>query len=302
MDDVLEKKVLVQPREDLLLSISDFMMFLKITLHDLEGKHETLKLQHRALRCAHSQKIYLTCQVWMLKSHIKRLNNINDKIKVNKNALLKRMEPKNDQISDIALQAINPANSQITKSSASYKSVSNPPQNNAILVKGSSPLVGAILLRNDILSKRYNLKDSGKINLTSDMNPNNNLNGNNDPESSKLLSDIKSLKKHCKHILDITDKYCVMNNVKDLKLEKDVIADLNNSLSKYPTTPQRSGKLLRCELSTSVQNYIENKNEMSMSSLQLPTSIGKNGWIQMTFVSLKDHLSFIIKTCARKAL
>ena len=141
--------------------------------------------------------------------------------------------------------------------------------------------------------------------------------GSLDSELKALIADMKKMKRRCKHVLDVTDKYCVLNNETDLQLdvEKDAVAELNASLSKSPTTSLWSTRSSRASSPVSATTSPSNTEKMdtsvdevdgskpkniNMTNLQLPSPIHDRGLVKMTIDSFGGHLGVLIKTYTRR--
>jgi hypothetical protein len=171
----------------------------------------------------------------------------------------------------------------------------------------------------DSVSKKPDLLNIKKIKNTSQDGDGNDANSM-DKELLALLADMKKMKRRCKHVLDVTDKYCVLNNEMDLKLDlhKVEVADLNASLSKSPTTSPWS---TRCSSACSspseapspfnpdnilpseedeVDGLTSSANRNVTTSLQLPASINDRGLFKITLDSFGEHLGVLIKTYTRR--
>merc|ERR1719510_346509 len=120
-----------------------------------------------------------------------------------------------------------------------------------------------------------------------------------DEELKKWVKDLRITKKYCKHILDITDKYCVVSNEKDLNLnvmEDEIASNFNSNLYKSPETSRWTVQSSRCNSPTN-SHLLSNRNIIgTFDLLQLPVSLAKDGWMTMTFLSFWDHITFLIKT------
>ena len=125
------------------------------------------------------------------------------------------------------------------------------------------------------------------------------------------------MERRCKHILDVTDKYCVLNNETDLKLDlqKEEVADLNTNLSQSPTiSPWATRCSSACSTPVTTPSFTSpdktfmsedevdgiKTNNASASSLQLPASINDKGLFRMTIESFGDHLAVLMKTYTRR--
>ena len=169
--------------------------------------------------------------------------------------------------------------------------------------------IGSIPQKSDSLDTK-NLQKNGQDG--SDTN-NNSI----DQELSVLLEDMKKMKRRCKRVLDVTDKYCVLNNETDLKLDlqQGEVADLNASLSKSPTTSPWS---TRCSSAcssnsessspTNPDNTLTFEDEVDgvagenkqITNLQLPSSINDKGLFKITLDSFGEHLGVLMKTYTRR--
>ena len=76
----LSSHSLLQPRPNFVSSLKEFTVFLNITLDDLNVKIETLKAQKKILRQNRKAKNYLSCQIYMLRKYVKRVNRFSTEI------------------------------------------------------------------------------------------------------------------------------------------------------------------------------------------------------------------------------
>ena len=306
MGEHTEKNSFPQSTDNLISILNEFLVFLKITIDDLKAKRQTLKLQHRILVEDRMAKMYLSCQIVMLKKHIHRLECFDTQIDVMLNLQHNKGIPNDGEMSHISSLVRNFSSSKIyqvpeinTKGNLTGKDNEHTTLS-LDYIKQCSPDCDVNLTNNDISSP---LNAYVQLNTENSLDPIfNNLEYK---ELSKWFKDVRTMKKYCKHILDITDKYCVISNEKDLKLnvlEDEIASNFNSNLSKSPGTSRWTVRSSRCNsLADSI--LLSNKTEVnSFKLLQLPASIGKDGWTKMTFMSCWDHMSFLIKTHVHKPL
>ena len=81
---------LLQCRPNFVTSLNEFIVFLKVTSDDLNEKIETLKAQKKILMHNRKAKNYLSCQIYMLKKYVKRLQKFNDEVETRLEFLLNK--------------------------------------------------------------------------------------------------------------------------------------------------------------------------------------------------------------------
>jgi len=300
MGEQAEAYSVSQSKDNFISILNDFLIFLKITADDLKAKRQTLKLQNRILVEDKKAKMYIKCQIIMLKQHILQLEGFNTQIKVKLN-IQRNTEAHNDgQICDNSNQVMHLMNAQfsqvpdiIIKNNLSDSAPSRSTLSIESLKK-YAPKCDELSTINVVSSSskqcihRDNKKPLGHI-----------LNNVEDEEVNKWVKDLRITKKYCKHILDITDKYCVVSNEKDLNLnvmEDEIASNFNSNLCKYPEMSRWTAQSSRCN-SPNNSHLLSNKNIIdTFDLLQLPVSLANNGWMKMTFLSFWYHITFLIKT------
>ena len=306
MREHTEKHFVPQSKGNLISTLNEFLVFLKITIDDLKAKRQTLKLQQRIIVEDRMAKMYLACQIVMLKKHTQQLEGFDTQIKAKLNLQHNKRTLNDGDISHTSNQVRNFSSTkmyqipeinteaELTEKDKEHKTLS------VDFIKKCSPDCDKTSTNNVI---------SSSLNTFVQSNTENNLdpifNHFEDEDISKWLEAVRTMKKYCKHILDITDKYCVISNEKDLKLnllEDEIASNFNSNLSKSPGTSRWTVHSSRCNSLTD-SNLLSNKNDKNaFKLLQLPVSIGKDGWTKMTFISFWEHMSFLIKAHVHKPL
>merc|ERR1719273_790430 len=98
---------LLQKRPTFVSSLNEFEVFLKITLDDLSAKITTLKSQKKILRQNRKAKNYLSCQIYMLKKYVQRVERFRTEIETRLEEVLQRNSNENSQgnVQETALNA-----------------------------------------------------------------------------------------------------------------------------------------------------------------------------------------------------
>jgi len=304
MGEHAEEYSVSQSKDNFISILNDFLIFLKITADDLKAKRQTLKLQNRILIEDKKAKLYIKCQIIMLKQHIQQLEGFGTQIKVKLNVQSNTEAHDDGQICDDSNQVMHLMNAQfcqvpdiIVKDNLSYCAPSH-----SILsiesLKTCAPKCDSISSINVAPSSSKHCIERDTKKCVGHMS--NNLE---DEEVNKWVKDLKITKKYCKHILDITDKYCVVSNEKDLNLTEDEIAsNFNSNLCRSPETSRWTVQSSRCNSPTN-SHLLSNKNSIdTFDLLQLPVSLANDGWMKMTFLSFWDHITFLIKTQFHKCV
>ena len=371
----LSSHPLLQNRTNFVSSMNEFAIFLKVTLDDLNVKSETLKAQKKILRENRKAKNYLSCQIYMLKKYIKRVERFSVEIEtrleeaLNKNSSEDNSQNQAEKWDDRVTSTTESNVDKDTSIENTFKesaidcdelegnksNYSNSLQrrkfdesgdslqistssgscfNGSITQYGSVTLDSITSLSEDTISNSHN-DETNIDSITSDKEcniANNNNDGtkftkkvSNNNESNNSLDDVltaltgdmKKMKRRCKHLLDVTDKYCVLNNETDLKLDvqQDEVIELTSSLSKSPITSPWSMRSSRsCSpisglasptsadgLSTSEDEVDGSKiSGLNEAALKLPSSINDQGLVKMTLGSVSVHLGVLIKTYTRR--
>ena len=368
--DKFSNNSLLQCRPNFVTSLNEFIVFLKVTSDDLSAKIETLKAQKNILMHNRKAKNYLSCQIYMLKKYVQRLDKFNVEVETRLEAILNKekcIASLNDDKDNETPCSINKeSNKEITVPEEIFNESAidcgdletNKSNHSGILIKSRYNESGESLYlsassesayddsmledRGDTLNSITSLtkeKDSSinnnDINTDESMTSKDNGESNNknmkhgsdsmddkdggslDSELKALIADMKKMKRRCKHVLDVTDKYCVLNNETDLQLdvEKDAVAELNASLSKSPTTSLWSTRSSRASspvsgttspsnteiMETSVDEVDGSKKKnVDVPNLQLPSPIHDRGLVKMTIDSFGGHLGVLIKTYTRR--
>jgi hypothetical protein len=357
---------LLQCRPNFVTSLNEFIVFLKVTSDDLSAKIETLKAQKNILMQNRKAKNYLSCQIYMLKKYVQRLDKFNVEIETRLEAILN----KEKGIASLNGDKGNENSCPISKESHTQSSVPdevfnesaidcgdleiNKSNHSGVLMKSRYNESGESLYLSASSESAYDdsvtedpgdsLKSITSLNEEKDSSINNNdINTNGsitsqekgasniknmkqgsvsaknggtlDNELKALIADMKKMKRRCKHVLDVTDKYCVLNNETDLQLdvEKDAVADLNASLSKSPTTSLWSTRSSRAcspisgttspssaEKMETSEDEVDGPKSINVTNLQLPSPIHDRGLVKMTLGSFGGHLGVLIKTYTRR--
>ena len=371
----LSSHSLLQPRPNFVSSLKEFTVFLNITLDDLNVKIETLKAQKKILRQNRKAKNYLSCQIYMLKKYIKRVNRFSAEIETRlEEALNNNCHDKDDQnnieksdekiespkrldkekpiasesnFKESAIDCDELEGNKSTSSNSLQRSrlgesgdslqisaSSGSCFDGSLTQFGSRTLDSITSISEDAKSSSYNeetniesissYKETGNENNNiEDSKTSNKVSNNENSDNSLdgvlavLIGDMKKMKRRCKHVLDVTDKYCVLNNETDLKLDilQDEVIELNSSLSKSPITSPWSMRSSRScspisEIAspTSADGLSDSVDEVDGSkivginetSLKLPSSINDQGLVKMTLGSVSVHLGVLIKTYTRR--
>ena len=77
-------------------SFNEFEVFLKITLDDLSAKITTLKSQKKILRQNRKAKNYLSCQIYMLKKYVQRVERFKIEIETRLDEVLQQNNNENN--------------------------------------------------------------------------------------------------------------------------------------------------------------------------------------------------------------
>jgi len=370
----LSSHPLLQCRPTFVSSLNEFGIFVKVTLDDLNVKIQTLKAQKKILRQNRKAKNYLSCQIYMLKKYVQRVNRFSVEIETRLGEVLNKDDSRNNtpdlgQKSEKGViarkdcdedknsssetnfneSAIDCDELEGTKSNSLQRcklgesgdslyisASSGSCFDGSITQYGSITLDSNTSLSEDIKSNSHN-EETNIESISSDKEGNNvnnnndgtkmrkNKNGSNNNNSSNslddtltiLTADMKKMKRRCKHVLDVTDKYCVLNNETDLKLDaqQDEVVELNTSLSKSPIMSPWSMRSSRsCSpisettsptcidaLSTSEDEADGVKSiDTNEAALKLPSSINDQGLVKMTLGSVSVHLGVLIKTYTRR--
>ena len=88
---------LLQQRPRFVSSFNEFEVFLKITLDDLSAKIGTLKSQKNILRQNRKAKNYLSCQIYMLKKYVQRVERFKIEIETRLDDVLQQTNNENNQ-------------------------------------------------------------------------------------------------------------------------------------------------------------------------------------------------------------
>jgi len=369
----LSSHSLLQTRPNFVASLNEFTIFLNITLDDLNVKIETLKAQKKILRQNRKAKNYLSCQIYMLKKYVKRVNRFSSEIETRLEEVLntgnsynqdsfKKPDDKTKSTKELVEEKTDFEEATFKESTIDcYELERNKsPYSNSLersklgesgdslqisassgsCFEGSITQYGSVTLdsitslsddtKSNSLNEDTNIEsissDKGGNNINNnnecvenDKNSSNKNNSNNslDDNLTVLLGDMKKMKRRCKHVLDVTDKYCVLNNETDLKLDiqQDEVVELNSSLSKSPITSPWSMRSSRSCSPISEIASPATKDDLSASqdevdglkmlgvnepSLKLPSSINDQGLVKMTLGSVTVHLGVLIKTYTRR--
>ena len=387
--DKISSHSILHSRPNFVSSLNEFTAFLMLTSNDLNAKLETLKSQKKILRQNRTAKHYLSCQIYMMKKHIKRLDRFNVEIEERlssalKEDLIKDADGNDEKECEKELSCIESGNDESCKETFRESAIDcGDLEANASNCSGSLKVFSRIVsgdvldttlssdsviddsLRYDISntttsicssnnetasecdkndrnvdikssshkesddeeeaggdsSTNSHLKNTESKNITSiqkTCQDGSRIDSNSvDKELQALLADMKKMKRRCKHVLDVTDKYCVLNNETDLKLDlkQSEAANLNESLSKSPTTSPWS---TRCssvstsnsELFSSINSddILTSEDEVDGSprgnkrdtTLRLPVSISDRGLLKVTLNSFGEHIAVLIKTYTRR--
>merc|ERR1712038_1393048 len=282
MGEQAEEYSVSQSKDNFISILNDFLIFLKITADDLKAKRQTLKLQNRILVEDKKAKMYIKCQIIMLKQHIQQLEGFNTQIKVKLNVQRNTEAHDDGQICDNSNQVTHLMNAQFSQVPDIIKSDSAP-SHSTLSIESRKTCAQKYYSISSInvapsSSKHCTKRDTKEcVGLTYD-----NLE---DEEVNKWVKDLRITKKYCKHILDITDKYCVVSNEKDLNLnvmEDEIASNFNSNLCKSPETSRWTVQSSRCNSPTN-SHLLSNKNIIdTFDLLQLPASLAKDGWMKMT--------------------
>jgi hypothetical protein len=135
--------------------------------------------------------------------------------------------------------------------------------------------------------------------------PSNTAGLSNDSRQSifQLQSDLSKMKRRCKHMLDVTDRYCVLDD-SDLKLDELQLDPLSRPLSQNNSIPSTSGS--DDSVDGSISSADEAASVMSCPTNLFPTSGAlppnqmTKHMVRSTFESFGSHLRVIAKTYTRK--
>ena len=368
--DKFSSNSLLQCRPNFVTSLNEFIVFLKVTSDDLSAKIETLKAQKNILMHNRKAKNYLSCQIYMLKKYVQRLDKFNVEIETRLETILNKEKGtanlNDDKDNEFPCSTNKENHNEISVSEEIFNESAidcgdletNKSNNSGVLIKSCYHESGESLYLSASSESAYDdsvLEDQGDtLNSITSLNQekessinNNDINndesitskengalniknvkhgsvsmdakdgGSIDSELKALIADMKKMKRRCKHVLDVTDKYCVLNNETDLQLdvEKGAVADLNASLSKSPTTSlwsTRSSRACSPVSGTTSPSSAENmetsvdevdgskKKNINVTNLQLPSPIHDRGLVKMTLDSFGGHLGVLIKTYTRR--
>ena len=359
----LSSHPLLQQRPRFVSSFNEFEVFLKITLDDLSAKITTLKSQKKILRQNRKAKNYLSCQIYMLKKYVQRVerfkieietrldevlqqtNNENNQGNVQESALNSGVnisrgkdEPLRDTFAESAIDCGDLESDKAPQPDSLYSnhhkksgdslgiSVSSESEyGDSLKFDQNSTFDSITSLECDVVSDSNKFDSIEKhLELENYEGDNNNgssnhvnVRGSIDSELEILLADMKKMKRRCKHVLDVTDKYCVLNNETDLKLnvQQQDVAEFNASLSKSPDTSRWSTSSSRScsprsepvspsniEIESVSEDDVDGPKRPSNSvpNIQLPSTFNERGLIKMTLDSVGGHLGVLIKTYTRR--
>ena len=382
---------LLQCRPEFVTSLNEFDGFLKTTLDDLKAKKDTLKAQKKILGQNRKAKNYLSCQIYVLKKYLTRLDIFSVEIETRLDAILRKDQDNevqdfdekhehqstmhNESYLETGLHSMDDFKEaaidcgDLEDASKSHRGSSSMSKNrynesgeslHASVSSGSayddslrcdkSSTFESITSLNDDTISEY-MKSHNEVEIYKSNQKGNSINSNgskieevNDSVSKSygslgirntsrnenvnnestidqdlvtILADMKKMKRRCKHVLDITDKYCVLNNETDLNLDlqQDQVADLNNSLSMSPITSPWSIRSSRTaspiseaasptsnEFMSACEDEVDGSKGHAtvVTNLQLPSSINDRGLVKMTLDSMGGHLGVLLKTYTRR--
>ncbi len=116
--------------------------------------------------------------------------------------------------------------------------------------------------------------------------------GSSSPMMMQLLADLAKMKRRCKHILDVTDRFCVLTD-QDLKIDtSDVRSRSVEDLSSTDSVDSDTFPTLETSASSSSTSPVPN---VSTTTSPITQNIVKS-----TFESFGSHLAVIAKTYTRK--
>jgi hypothetical protein len=267
------KHSLLSARPNFAKALLDFETFLGATLDDLISKAKVLNDQRRHAKTRRDIRTYLTCQIYLLQKHLHRLNQFKAEIHTRVGMILSPSEAA-------------AAEEQQTEISFGKTIDSNVADDNDKYLESN---VNAILKAE--ASKRVKTSSAAKKSsiLTSQQQPVL-TQSQADDQFLRLLADMSKMKTRCKHILDVTDRYCV--------LDQDTDQDQTDHQARRSTSP--SGKLSSdedladhsCDSSHSVESI---QSGSTSSSPRIHGNV-----IKTTVTSVSSHLAVIAKTYTKR--
>lgn len=262
---------LLRARPNFTKALHEFQTFLKATLKDLQVKHQSLLSLRNANKTNRNVKTYLSCQIYLLRKHLRRLEEFDMEICSRLKSLLDSTTTNagdQQQETEISFGKLT------LQDRDEYLKVNV----NAILkVDSKSGLkeslddsIGSRRSKNDSIGS--NSSDSSSSCSSSPCPP---LQGPADNQLLQILADINKMKRRCKHILDVTDKYCVLGSNP---------ASSSGSLDEYYLAGDSS-----CDSSYSAD-----------SSSSLPSPVVPGNMFKTTLESVGSHLAVIAKTYTKR--
>ncbi len=121
-------------------------------------------------------------------------------------------------------------------------------------------------------------------------------------ELVQMLADMDKMKRRCKHILDVTDRYCVLFP-DELHLKEEPSVKRQFSLRDFDdvwdSSSPPSSSATRSVGESSLPSLTPSECQSSSSEFTLPSQIGQHV-VRSTLESLGSHLAVIAKTYTRK--
>ena len=270
----------------------DFSHFLNLTVEDLQGKMVSITTQSRMLKNKRKLRHYLNCQKFMLHKHLRRLQKFNQEISDRIVSQGKHLEV--IPSSPIPSGSGDPANEECErlKTPDEFRNIEEEFREAAIDCAGlevSRPSTSSAESFSD-----QSFDSSSTTDVTMD-------GGTRETSTIRQLElDMSKMKRRCKHILDVTDRYCVLNSETDLHLKID---DFNKSILDQEKSPPLSPWTNKSPSTDEVDGGRDkevSKSDSCLNPQKLPSSIDSQGAVKLTMESICNHLLVIMKTYTKK--
>ncbi len=248
---------LLTARPNLAKALQDFDKFLEATLFDLTKKKKVLTEQKRTVKQRKDVKAYLKCQIYLLQKHQKRLEGFQSEI----HSRVQNILEFNGNIGE--------------ETEVSFGQIVE----NENREKYLEANVNAILKHEDVIEPSPKSRKKSPTAITQppqSPQPSKAVQNQADEAFLRLLADIGKMKTRCKHILDVTDRYCVLEEEKG-----------HNTSFDETDTGVDSG----CDSSQS--------SEESSGSTSPPPRIPGNV-LKTTVTSVTSHIAVIAKTYTKR--
>ena len=200
--DIDYKHPLIESRPNFAKALKDFEAFLEATLDDLSKKKLVLEDQKRLVKHRTDIKTYLKCQIFLLQKHQKRLRGFQTEILMRVNSILLNSSPYANQVeTEVSFGKV------VTSEDKDKYLEDNV---NAILKVNNEEVVEPSPKTRKKATSPTPPKENQPPMQTS---PSKVAQGQADEQFLRLLADMGKMKTRCKHILDVTDRYCVLQEV-----------------------------------------------------------------------------------------